>query len=182
MSDETTHEAQAPAEAPAPEEQEVANSVEAPVEEAAPAEAEATEATPEELDLYEEARKSNEALKAELDEIKASDANVFAQNEELKKQIEDAKKIKEISEQNAQLQAELNGIKKADLIANMTNNGQLSVAMGDWAESQSYENLQQFAKIAPKHKTILNQKNPANEATDIAKKFNEEQNRSRIHI
>lgn len=133
-----------------------------------------------EKSLYDHAKQENDALRKELEEIKASDANVFAENEDLKKKVEEAKRIKEMSAENAKLKEQLKAIKKADLIANMTANGQLSVAMSDWAESQNYENLEAYAKIAPKHKTIIHQKNPIHEETEIAKKFLSEQNKGRI--
>jgi len=179
MSDEATTEAP---EAEATQE-EVPASVETPAIEEN--QEEVQKQTPEESqavdeDLYDKARQQNESLKAELKEIEESDDNVFAQNESLKKKIEDAKRIREVSEENAKLQAELNGIKKAALIEEMQGNGQLTVAMGDWAEEQGYEGLQQYAKIAPKHKTILHEINKSSGETDIAKQFNEEQNRGRI--
>lgn len=133
-----------------------------------------------EPDMVAEAQAANEALKAELEALKNSDTNIFEQNEILKKELEDAKKLAEMAEENKTLQSQLEAIKKNSLLDGMIADGRLNNSLREWADSQSYESLQTFAAKAPKRKTILDEKNDVDTRPSNMLEFKRTQNRSRI--
>jgi len=146
-------------------------------EEAAPIE-EVEKAEP---DMVADAQAQNDALKAELEALKNSDTNIFEQNEILKKELEDAKKLAEMAEENKTLQGQLDAIKKNSLIDGMVASGQITNDLKEWAGGMTYDQLQTFATSAPKARTILDETNPVDQAADeTMEEWKEKQSRSRI--
>jgi len=147
-------------------------------EEAAPVEEVSQEAEP---DMVAQAQAQNEALKAELEALKNSDTNIFEQNELLKKELEDAKQLAKMAEENKTLQGQLEAIKKNSLIDGMIASGQITNDLKEWAGSMTFESLQTFAKSAPRARTILDETNPVDEVADgTMEDWKEKQSKSRI--
>lgn len=165
--------------------EEVVEETPQPEEEAeeAPAEEEPVEEVDEiqsEDDMVAQAMRENEELKKQLEELKNSQTNVFEQNEALKAELENQEKLAKVAEENAQLQAQLDGIKRKSLIESLVAKGSLNNDLREWAEALPFESLQEFAKHAPKAKTILDQKNEGTEPDKEMEEWKKEQNRSRI--
>ena len=123
----------------------------------------------------------NEALKKQLEDLKNANTNVFEQNEVLKAELAAQEQMVKVAKENEALTAQLEGIKKTSLIESLIARGSLTTESREWADQQDYASLQTFAQHAPKRKSILEQKN--NEATEPAKKMEEwrkKQQKSRI--
>ena len=136
---------------------------------------------PAEPDMVAQAQAQNEALKAELEALKNSDTNIFEQNEILKKELEDAKKLAEMAEENKTLQNQLEAIKKNSLIGGMIADGRLDAGLKEWADDMSFDQLQTFAKSAPRQKNILQEQNPVDQSEDgDMEEWKEKQSKSRI--
>lgn len=116
-------------------------------------------------------------LTEELEALKSSDdGNIFEQNAILKSELEDARKLQEMAVENAGLKSKLEGIKRETIIKSLN----LTEKMAKWADSLTFEQLEEFATMTPRRKTILDVKNPAGEESSTITKFKEEQETSRI--
>lgn len=151
----------------------VENSVEEPVGQAAE--------KPQEDDMVTRAMRENEELRKQLEDLKNSQTNVFEQNEALKAELANQEKLMKIAEENAALQAQLDGIKRKSLIESLVARGSLNNDLRTWAEALPFDSLQEFAKHAPKVKTILQEKNgDVSEADKDMEEWKKSQQRSRI--
>lgn len=112
-----------------------------------------------EVDEVKAALDLNTKLKDELEAFKAQNSNVYEENETLKKEIEDQKKLMEMAAQNAEMTAKLEAIKKDTLIGGLMSSGRINKDLKEWAGNLSYEQLLEFNRHAPRVKTILDEKN-----------------------
>jgi len=116
-------------------------------------------------------------LEAELEALKSSDdGNIFEQNAILKSELEDAQKLQEMAVENAELKSKLEGIKRETIIKSLN----LTEKMTTWADSLTFKQLEEFATMTPRRKTILDARNNAGEESSTITKFKEEQETSRI--
>jgi len=132
-------------------------------------------------DMVSDALKQNEELKKQLEELKNANTNVFEQNEVLKAELAEQQKLLKIAKENEELQAQLEGIKRNSLVESLIASGSLTNDMREWADSMSFDQLQEFAKHAPRVKNILQQTNEPSEIHDEElDAWKKDQNRSRI--
>lgn len=131
-------------------------------------------------DMVAEALRQNEELKKQLESLN-SNADVLQQNELLKKELENQQKLVQIAKENAELQQQLEAMKRQALIDSLITQGSINNDLRGWAAQMDYQSLQEFAKHAPKVKTILDQKNTGTLEDADMKKWKEEQQKSRIN-
>jgi len=120
-------------------------------------------------------------LKAELEELKSSTTNVFEENEVLKAELEEQKQLAKMAEENAAMKAQLDAIKRGTLVEGLIATGRIPKDLKEWAGTLTNEQLEEFNAKAPKPKTILDEKNNAEEASDEEmEKWYKSQMKSRI--
>lgn len=131
-------------------------------------------------DVVKQAEEVNKALKEELEALKSRTSNVFEENEALKIELEEQKKLDGLAKENAEIKAKLEAIKRSTLVDGMIATGKINENLREWADNLSYEQLEEFSKHAPKVKTILDQKNPSTLSDEDMEKWKKEQQKSRI--
>ena len=161
--------------------------VEQPVEEVQEAEevvqaeeVEEVESLEPETDVVDSAVEENKRLKQQLEDIKNDDSNVLEQNEALKAELERAEALSVVTKENAELKAQLEGIKRKSITDNLITTGVLNEGLRDWADSLTFKQLDSYAKNAPKRRNILQEKNETVSTDDKMAAFNKEQRKSRI--
>jgi hypothetical protein len=132
---------------------------------------------PSDADLVAQALEKEKALKEQLEALNTDSENVFERNAILEKKLEDAQKLAELEAKNKEMEGQLETIKRKSI----TDSLKLNSEMREFADGLSFDQLQVFAKNAPKMKTILQQKNDVSKENDIVKEFNKQHNKSRIH-
>ena len=113
-------------------------------------------------DLVADALAEQARLKEELEALKTAESNVFEQNALLQAELEDAKKLAKMAEENKDLQSQLEGIKRKAI----TDSLNLNDKMSEFVNGLSFEQLQTYAENAPRRKTILDEKNNGAESSD----------------
>ena len=147
-------------------------------------EGEETEDTTEDLpDSVKEAMDLNKQLKEELEELKTKTTNVFEENAVLQAELDEQKKLAEMAKENAEIKAQLEKMKRNVLVEGMLATGKITNELKEWAEKIPLEQLEEFNKLAPKQKTILDQINNAEDDTEgdaELQKWHKEMMKSRI--
>jgi len=132
-------------------------------------------------DLVAEAQAEQKRLMEEIEALKTEDTNIFEQNAQLKVDLEDAKKLQAVASENAKLKAQLEDSKRNTLTDSMLKSGKITADMRGWADGLSFDQLQEFARHAPRRKTILDEKNTGAEPTDTTfEEWNKKISKSRI--
>ena len=131
-------------------------------------------------DLVTDAMRKNEELKAQLEELKNSNANVFEENEVLKVELEQQEKLVEIAKENAEMKGQLEAIKRNSIVEQLIASGSINEKLRAWSDRMSFDDLQEFAEHAPKIKTILQETNNGVIADEDMKSWHEKESKSRI--
>lgn len=110
-------------------------------------------------DVVKSAQELNAELKKQLEDLQTRNSNVFEENKDLKKQIEEQEALEKVAVENAAMKAQIEELTKNTMIDSLLASGKITKDLRVWAEGLPFEQLKEFSDKAPKMKTILDEKN-----------------------
>lgn len=129
---------------------------------------------------YEDAAELNKQLKAELEELKSADNNVFEENAILKQKLEDSKKLAAMANENKAIKEQLLNIKKDAILDSMVASGKIKPDLRDMFSKMPIDQIELYDEHTSKSRTILDEKNPTEPINTNMVEWRAKMNRSRI--